>query len=343
MSTDETSQLFPILQAAEHSFEVSMRGYDRSQVEDYVGRTEAEVQALTGERDAALGRSADLAAQLANAHAQIEAGRRQLAETTTAITPETVHARLRPLVENAHTEARQIRQSADSDALHVRALADADAHETRRQATDDAERMRTQAQEDLARATQAAARREREADETLGTAQASAAEAVNKARDDAARLLADAHAETDRTVTESSATRQRLDAKAAAARVTANEDFEIALRIRRTEEKRVDDERKSAARGEAEHTVSSARAEAERIVAQAQLQVGQLQDIRERTRYDLDNLHRRMGDVLRSIPPAARTAVEQRDTGPLPVIAAQTPVEPDAGAVAAAETAAETA
>jgi cell division septum initiation protein DivIVA len=247
MSQDETSQLFPILQAADRSFEVSMRGYDRNQVEDYVARTDAEIQALAAERDAALGRSADLAAQLANAHAQIEAGRRQLAEATTAITPETVHPRLRPLVENAHAEARQIRQSADADAMRVRALGDADAHETRRQANEDAQRMRGQAQEDLQRATQAAARREREADETLAGAQAAAAEIVNKARADAAKLLADTHAEIDRLDTESTTTRQRLDAQAAGARVTANEDFEIALRVRRTEERRVDEERRAAA------------------------------------------------------------------------------------------------
>jgi cell division septum initiation protein DivIVA len=302
MSQDETSQLFPILQAADRSFEVSMRGYDRNQVEDYVARTDAEIQALAAERDAALARSADLAAQLANAHAQIEASRRQLAEATTAITPETVHARLRPLVENAHAEARQIRQSADADAMRVRALGDADAQETRRQANEDAQRMRGQAQEELQRATQAAAKREREADETLAAAQAAAAEIVNKARADAAKLLADTHAEINGLDTESTTTRQRLDAQAAAARVTANEDFEIALRVRRTEEMRVDEERRAAAQAEAERLVRDATQRAEEIVTEAHQELASLRDVRSRTHLDLHELHGRLGEVLAALP-----------------------------------------
>jgi cell division septum initiation protein DivIVA len=308
MSQDETSQLFPILQAADRSFEVSMRGYDRNQVEDYVARTDAEIQALAAERDAALARSADLAAQLANAHAQIEASRRQLAEATTAITPETVHARLRPLVENAHAEARQIRQSADADAMRVRALGDADSQETRRQANEDAQRMRGQAQEDLQRATQAAAKREREADETLAAAQAAAAEIVNKARADAAKLLADTHGEIDRWDTESTTTRQRLDAQAAAARVTANEDFEIALRVRRTEEMRVDEERRAAAQAKAERLTRDASQRADEIVAEAQHELASLRDVRSRTQLDLHELHGRLGEVLAALPESYREA-----------------------------------
>jgi len=306
MSQDDTSQLFPILQAADRSFEVSMRGYDRNQVEDYVARTDAEIQALAAERDAALARSADLAAQLANSHAQIEAARRQLAEATTAITPETVHARLRPLVENAHAEARQIRQSADADAMRVRALGDADALETRRQANEDAQRMRGQAQEDLQRATQAAAKREREADEALAAAQASTAEIVNKARADAAKLLADTHAEIDRLDSESIATRQRLDTQAAAARVTANEDFEIALRVRRTEERRADEERRATAQAEAGRLVRDAQQRAEQIVADAHRELASLRDVRNRTHLDLHELHRRLAEVLAAQPESYR-------------------------------------
>jgi cell division septum initiation protein DivIVA len=308
MSQDETSQLFPILQAADRSFEISMRGYDRNQVEDYVARTDAEIQALAAERDAALARSADLAAQLANAHAQIEADRRQLAEATAAITPETVHPRLRPLVENAHAEARQIRQSADTDAMRVRALGDADAQETRRVANEDAQRMRGQAQEDLQRATQAAAKREREADETLAATQAAAAEIVNKARADAAKLLADTHAEIDRLDSESTTTRQRLDAQAAAARVTANEDFEIALRVRRTEERRVDEEHRAAAQAEMDRSVRDATQRAETIVGEARQELASLRDVRSRTHLDLHELHGRLGEVLAALPESYREA-----------------------------------
>ena len=200
-----------------------MRGYDRNQVEDYVARTDAEIQALAAERDAALGRSADLAAQLANAHAQIEASRRQLAEATTAITPETVHARLRPLVENADAEARQIRQSADADAMRVRALGDADSQETRRQANEDAQRMRGQAQEDLQRATgcrQARARGGRDAGRGAGRRRRDRRQSACGRGQAAGR-----HPRRDRPPdTESTTTRQRHDAQAAGARHRERED-----------------------------------------------------------------------------------------------------------------------
>lgn len=316
MTSDETSQLFPILQSADRSFEVTMRGYDRNQVDDFVARTDAEMHALHSERDAAMGRSADLAAQLANSHAQIEAGRRQLAKATEEITGENVHARLRPLVENAHAEARQIRQSADADATRVRALADADSIETRRQANYDAEQVRQQGQADLQRASQAASQRTREADETLASAQATAAEHVNKARADATKLLADAHAEVDRIVSESTTTRQRLDAQAARARVTANEDFEIALRVRRTEEQRVDQERRAASQAEAQRVVFEAQQHAQGMVAEATAEVQRLHHVRDRTHADLTDLHRRMGEVLSTVPHAGEDPAAQPANSP---------------------------
>ncbi|MDQ6911099.1 MAG: DivIVA domain-containing protein, partial [Actinomycetota bacterium] len=176
MSSDHTSELFPILEDDGREFETTMRGYDRRQVDSYLARTEAELAALTGERDSALNRSADLAAQLANSHAEIESLRRRLVDTAVEVTPENVHARVRPIVELAQAEARGIRESVDREASHLRMLADADAAETRRQAAHDAERMRAQAQADLQRATDAAAQREHEADEILNAARAEIAE-----------------------------------------------------------------------------------------------------------------------------------------------------------------------
>jgi DivIVA domain-containing protein len=348
MTNDQTSELFPILAESEQEFEVVMRGYDRRQVDGFVARVEAELAALTTERDSALSRSADLAAQLANSHAQIESIRRRLAETTGEITPENVHARVRPIVELAQAEARGIRESVDSEATHLRMLADADAAETRRQAAVDAERMRAQAQADLHRATDAARQREADADRTLAAAQATAAEQLNRARDEAERMLAQTHAEIDALTMHARMTRDRLDNEAAAKRVLANEDFEIALRVRRTEEQRVDDERHAAAVAEAERlvaeakaeqqridetaraesarTVREANAEAERVIREASARVQQLADLQERVHSDLMTTHDRMGQVLIH---SARTALT-------PITAVQ-PVAVDPGIVIDAE------
>ncbi len=358
MTSDDTSELFPIMDTGQRDFEVAMRGYDRRQVDDYVARSEAELTALTGERDSAAGRSADLAAQLANSQAQIESLRRRLSESVQEITTDNVHARVRPIVELAHTEARTIRESADADAMRTRHLADADAAETRRQAAADAERMRAQGQADLQRASEAALQRQSEADNLLANAQTAVAEQLNSARAEATRLLTETRAEVERLSIEARATRTRLDAEAAARRVTANEDFEIALRVRRTEEEKVDADRHAGAVAEAHRIVAEANNHALRVVHEATDKVNRLTGLRDRVHVDLSQLHGRLGDVLTASVAAAATHVEapapaeqadgaapESHTDELPDLSTSAEAEtvapePDAAASVAAETAA---
>ncbi|MEP6853770.1 MAG: hypothetical protein ABJA87_14120 [bacterium] len=325
MTSDHTSELFPIMEDDGQEFEVTMRGYDRRQVDSYIARADAELAALTAERDAALSRSADLAAQLANSSAEIESLRRRLADIAVEVTPENVHARVRPIVELAQAEARGIRESVDREATHLRLLADADAAETRRQAALDAERMRGQAQADLHRATEAAAHREHEAEEMLTKARAEIAERHDRVRRDAERLLGDARAEVEAMVSKADADRERLDATAAATRVRANEDFEIALRVRRSHEQKLDQDRHAAAVAEAERVTAEARATAEQTLDGAAARVTQLVELRRRVHADLDSVHGRLGQVLghlaemtqsHTVGPVSST----NGTGPLPQI-----------------------
>ena len=162
--TDQTSELFPMMAEGGREFEVSMRGYDKRQVDAYVARSEAELVALTGERDSAASRSADLAAQLANSHAQIESLRRNLADSTAVITADNVDARMRSRVELAFAQSQGIRNQALEAAAETRRLAEGDVTESRRQAGEDADRMRDQARQDLRRATEAAQQRESDAE-----------------------------------------------------------------------------------------------------------------------------------------------------------------------------------
>ena len=325
--SEHTSELFPILTTDGREFEVALRGYDKRQVDTYVARTEDELLALSHERDSALARSADLAAQLANSHAQIESMRRHLSEVSAEITPKNVHARVRPIVELAQAQARGIRELADAEATRLRQLADADATETRRHADLEAERLRAQGEADLQRATEIARQREVASEEILAAAQAEAADLVNQARAEAAGLLGQTRAEVETTTAEARATRERLDAESSDRRALADEDFEIALRVRRNEEARVDADRRTRALAEARQLVddalsesdrlmSMARAEADRITREAENKVERLIALRDRVHADLSVVHSRMGRVLADSVIASQDHVVAGDDTP---------------------------
>ena len=86
MTQENASDVLPMLTDAHRGFDQALRGYDRSQVDQYFGQQEDELRATIAERDAATARSADLAAQLASAQAQIESLRRQLRTATETVT-----------------------------------------------------------------------------------------------------------------------------------------------------------------------------------------------------------------------------------------------------------------
>src|SRR3954453_22640167 len=84
---DQSTELLPRLDSDEPFFDVTMRGYDKRQVEDYVARAAAEIAELTAARDAALATSADRPAQLASREAQMESLKAQVARRTETLDP----------------------------------------------------------------------------------------------------------------------------------------------------------------------------------------------------------------------------------------------------------------
>src|SRR4051812_33434699 len=116
--TDPRRDLLPTHQA-QHSFDVVMRGYDRSQVAETIERLEADLHIAMADRDAASTRSADLASQLSAMHGEIESLRRKAA-TASAPTFENISERIQHMLQLAAEEAGEIRGAAEPDARAVR-------------------------------------------------------------------------------------------------------------------------------------------------------------------------------------------------------------------------------
>src|SRR5215475_8465078 len=115
MSSENYADALPIL--SDRGFDTAMRGYDRRQVDEYVANLDDEVRAATADRDAALARCADLAAQLASMHAQIESLRRQVRRANEHVTTENVDTRVREMLDSAAAEAAKMRTDADAYVL----------------------------------------------------------------------------------------------------------------------------------------------------------------------------------------------------------------------------------
>ena len=87
---------------AERGFDTAMRGYDRRQVDLYVGQLEDELHATVVAREDAV---AQLTAQLASTNAQLDSLRRQLQAAAEPANEENVEPRVRKILESARTEA----------------------------------------------------------------------------------------------------------------------------------------------------------------------------------------------------------------------------------------------
>ncbi|HEU5269868.1 MAG TPA: DivIVA domain-containing protein [Jatrophihabitans sp.] len=277
---DQSTELLPLLDSDEPYFDVTMRGYDKRQVDDYVARTAAQLAELAAARDAALATSADRAAQLASREAHIESLRVQAARKTETLDPAAVSDRIRDMLQLATDEAAQTRRAAEVEAERVLSSARADA-----------ERMRAEAAAEQQRLTASAAQRSAEADQKLAQARTTAIAELDKARAEATRLLEAARAERDRADAQSAAARTAADAESARRRQLAEEDFEITLRARRSEA-----ERQHAADHQA------AQATAEKLVNDAKARVVELAEYREQTFRTLRELHDRLGADIAATP-----------------------------------------
>src|SRR5919206_9922 len=104
---------------AQHTFDVVLRGYDKHQVAETIERLEADFRIALADRDAAVGRSSDLASQLSAMHGEIEALRRKAA-TASAPTFENISERIQHMLQLAEEEAAEIRRAAETEAHAVR-------------------------------------------------------------------------------------------------------------------------------------------------------------------------------------------------------------------------------
>lgn len=308
MAGEEPTDVLPILNNDDRGFDPAIRGYDRAQVDSFVSRLDADLRAAQADRDAIAGRSADIAAQLANAHAQVESLRRQLRSATEQVTRDNVDMHVANALKAAQAEASRMRASALEEAERIRNGAADSASRTTAAASAEAERIieqatarhiaadtlfrdrlteieahKEQAEADLA-ASVAAVRDEEERVTTLATSERE-------------RLDAEAAAERDRLTAESTAERQRLDAESASVRARADEDFELTLRARRTEQYTLLAEERSVAN-----------AEAARLITEAQAEVTALHVVR-------DDAHGRLTTLTEDVQAALAKARDETSQG----------------------------
>jgi len=146
------TEVLPMFTEVSPGFDTVMRGYDRGQVDSYLLRVDADVRAANNERQNAMARSADLAAQLASTQAQVESLRRQLRTATEQITTENVDEKVATIVRTAQADATALRGSVQEEAEAIRNGAADAAARTKAAAHIEAERITEEATTRLAQA-----------------------------------------------------------------------------------------------------------------------------------------------------------------------------------------------
>jgi len=245
-----------MIRNGEPSFDTSMRGYDRKQVDEYVERLESELAEARIGRDAALTTSADRAAQLASAQAHIES-LKQSAARGPSLTSGNVSDRIRDMLALASEEAAQTRRAAEMEAERVLGEARADA-----------ERLRAESAAEVQRLTAAASQRSAEADQKLAHARNHAAAEIAAAAAEIAGLRAAADSERAQLDDAARSARDAADKESAERRRQADDDFAITLRSRRSAAEREHGIDEAAARERASSIVQAARAEVHRLATE---------------------------------------------------------------------------
>ena len=244
--SDPRRDLLP-LHEAQHSFDVVLRGYDRSQVADTIERLEADFRIALADRDAAAARSADLASQLSALHGEIEQLRRKAA-TANAPTFENISERIQHMLQLAEEEAAEIRRAAEPDAMAVR---------------------------------EQTAAEERALLERHAAGQAEVERMLAEARQTAEQIAQKAQIRADELVAKAQERVARLDAESQARRAKVEEDFDIAQRARRAEAARAEEERERVSTQAARQRVSAAEQHATALVAEAEAKAEAIRDVRD--------------------------------------------------------------
>jgi len=260
MAGDEPTDVLPILNNDDRGFDPAIRGYDRAQVDAFVARLDGDLRAAQADRDAIAGRSADIAAQLANAHAQVESLRRQLRSATEQVTRENVDEHVAATLKAAQAEASRMRGAALEEAERIRNGAADSASRTTSAATAEADRIVEQATERHVAADTLFRERMAEIEAHKAKVEADLAASIASVRAEEEHITTTSEEERARLNAEAAAERDRLESESAAARALATEDFELTLRARRKEQYALLAEERAVAEAEAVKLVTEAKA-----------------------------------------------------------------------------------
>ena len=244
--TDPRRDLLPTHEA-QHSFDVVLRGYDRSQVADTIERLEAEFRIAIADRDAAVGRSSDLASQLSSMLGEIESLRRKAA-TANAPTFENISERIQHMLQLAEEEAGEIRRAAELDAQAVR---------------------------------EQTAAEERALLERHAAGQAEVERMLAEARQNAEQIAQKAQLRADELVAKAQERVARLDAESQGRRAKVEEDFDIAQRARRAEAARAEEERERVSTDAARQRLAAAEQHSQQVVAEAEARAEAIREVRD--------------------------------------------------------------
>lgn len=266
MDRDNPQDIFPHDGAA-HSFDVVIRGYDRSQVHDVVDRLDGELRVALADKDTAVSRAVELNSTLAEAQTELES-LREKAQSAAAPNFESMGARISHMLKLAEEEANDIRRIAAED--HERSQAELKATK------EEGERVRSQAQT--------------EAKETTEAAQAEATRVTQAAKDAAAKTVAEARKQADDLNERARVSAEQVELASKARIAKIEEDFQLAQKSRRAEAARVEQERDQSSRRDAQSRIEKAQRKSDDMVAAAEKRVSDL----DKQRADL---HARLTDV----------------------------------------------
>ncbi|MDQ4037013.1 MAG: hypothetical protein M3313_01345 [Actinomycetota bacterium] len=236
-----------------HSFDVVIRGYDRSQVHDVVDRLDAELRVALADKDASAARAAELASHLAGAQAELESLRHK-AESAAAPNFESMGARISHMLKLAEEEANDIRRIA----LEGQTRSQAELKAT----MEEGERVRTEAEAQAKRMTE--------------QAQAEARRVTAEAEESAAKTIAEAKKQSDELNARARAATEQAELASRARVAKIEEDFQLAQKARRAEAARVEQERDQSSRRDAQHRIEQAQRRSDEMVAAAEQRVSDL-------------------------------------------------------------------
>ncbi|MGI8652158.1 MAG: hypothetical protein ACR2I7_05100 [Geodermatophilaceae bacterium] len=274
MDRENSPDIFP-LDGAVHSFDVVIRGYDRSQVHDVVDRLDGELRVALADKDASTARAAELASHLSNVQAEVES-LRQKAESAAAPNFESMGARISHMLKLAEEEANDIRRIAAEG--HTRSQAELQS------SAQEAARLRSEAQD--------------EARKQMQDAQAQAGRQMQEAKDSAAKTISDAQAEADALKERARAAAEQAEQRSRARVAKIEEDFQLSQKARRAEAARVEQERDQSSRRDAHNRIEQAQRKSDDMIAAAEERVRNL----DAQRGELHTRLTQVRELLGSLP-----------------------------------------